>query len=187
MNSDMLSVKTSVVSASIRGAMHKCNGTCCQDAVSIKEGSIRGEPFLIASSADGHGGEQYIHSDQGSCIAIQSAEQTMIQFILSGAAERKGRYKRFVQYFRENLKEEWARNIRQVREAFRTDPETMRLYGTTLLSALIYRRHIYIAQLGDGDICMINRNGSSVFNVQPQDGPIESVTRSLCSEDAEFL
>ena len=36
-----------IVSASIRGPNHIASGQCCQDALSVKEGCIRGEPYLV--------------------------------------------------------------------------------------------------------------------------------------------
>jgi len=175
------------VFASVRGASHKRNGTCCQDAVSLKEGSFQGEPYLIGTAADGHGHPDYTHSERGAVLAALAAEQTAIQFMLTWdeGMENPGRF--FAQYFKVHIKEEWLKNIAQSQSTYRVDPQLVNKHGTTLLCVLILRGRIFIAQLGDGEICLLNKKGEASFLVEPETGPVSSTTWSLCGDRLDEL
>jgi serine/threonine protein phosphatase PrpC len=170
------------VFASIRGASHKGNNTCCQDAVSLKEGFFRGEPYLIGTTADGHGHSDYVYSERGSVLATLAAEQTAIQFMLAWDENIKNPATFFAHYFKAHLKREWIKNIAQSQSTYCVDPSLEKKHGTTLLCVLIFRGQIFVAQLGDGEICLINKEGEASFLVEPEMGPISSSTWSLCGD-----
>lgn len=172
------------VSASVRGATHVRDNKPCQDAVSIKEGTFQGKPYLICSVADGHGSAAFTHSDAGSLMAALAAEKTAIQFLLTRDTRFENRGERFVGHVRQYLKDEWEENIRQSWQAFHIGRSVIRKHGTTLLSVLVYDGYVYMTQLGDGDICYLDQTGQPVFLVKPETGPTNSVTSSLCSQDA---
>lgn len=177
-------VMAETISASVQGATHIREGKICQDAVSIKEGSYRSKPYLVCSVADGHGGEDYLYSHIGSLLALQSAEKTAMQFVQTGitCCDNCGEY--FGNYVSRHLKDEWLESIRQSWEQFRIDQDLVRRHGTTILSVLFYEGYAYMAQLGDGNICYLDNDGSPVFLVEPDDGPSDSTTDSLCSRNA---
>jgi len=74
-------------------------------------------------------------------------------------------------------------------------------YGTTVLISLIYDGYLYLFQLGDGDICFFQKDGSAVFLIPPDQGSADEAVDSLCRppelqkwhsaaipiEDVEFL
>ncbi len=184
MSKNIKPVWPTFVSASSRGFSHARNGTCCQDAVAVRTGYFRAEPYWIFSSGDGHGHPAYVHSDQGSVLANLSAEQTAVQFLLSGLHNEDDRDEHFAEFFRNHLKEEWIRNIRQSRQAYRMTDEEISTYGSTLLIAMIYRDTLYLAQLGDGDIVIVDHGGKASFLVEPETGPVSPGTASLCSSNA---
>lgn len=175
------------VSASVRGASHEGSNSCCQDAVSLKEGFFRGEPYLIASTADGHGHPDYTHSERGAALAALAAEQTALQFMLAWdeSVEDPGRF--FAHYFRAHLKEEWLKGIAQSCSAYRADRELARKHGTTLLAVLVFRERVFMAQLGDGEICLLDKKGEASFLAEPEAGPVGSATWSLCSDRLDGL
>jgi len=172
------------ISASVQGAEHIQNDKTCQDAISIKEGSFHGSPYLICSVADGHGGDDYHFSHIGSLFATSAAEKTATQFLQSGATTSDSRGEYFSNHVIWHLKDEWEENIKQSWEQFRVTYDHVRRHGTTILSVLIYQGYAYMAQLGDGDICYLDREENPVFLVQPDEGPTDSTTDSLCSRRA---
>ena len=176
------------VTASVKGASHKRSGTCCQDAVSVREGFYRGRPYWVYTVADGHGNERHLLSDRGAALATTAAEQTAVQFILSGLADddplATGGYAGF---FTCHLREEWRRNIQQSQGTYHIEPEDVVRHGTTLLSVLVYNGCVYVAQLGDGNILTADRDGTLSYLIEPPKGPVDSCTDSLCSADTDGL
>ena len=175
-----------VISASIRGASHARSGSCCQDAVSVKEGSIRGEPYLICAVADGHGGDAYTHSERGAVLAVLAAEQVLTQFLLKICSRRKRGSKRFERHVAACIRDAWIEQIRQSCGSLRIPYEVVRRHGSTLLIALFFRDHLYMAQLGDGTLCVIDHEGVPSFAVKPEDGLVTNAADSLCCLDAEY-
>lgn len=173
-----------MVFGSVKGANHVRDNKCCQDAISIKEGSFRGKPYLICSVADGHGDSAYTHSDKGALLATLTAEQTTVQFLLTGEPHRDNRGELFAKYICRHLKNEWIENIKQTHCRYHVSHDMVRKYGTTLLCVLVYNGHVYMAQLGDGETCYLDREMNPVFLVEPETGPTISITDSLCSTDA---
>ena len=169
-----------VVPASIKGASHEASGACCQDAVSVKEGTFRGEPYMVCCVADGHGSATHVHSDRGAALAALAAEQTAIQFLLCAVDTHKIRPKDFERCVKLQLKEMWIDNIRQAWRSYRLPPDMLHKHGTTLLMALFFRKHVYFAQLGDGVICIGHSEGRASFVKETEPGPIDNVTDSLC-------
>lgn len=163
------------------GASHIKNGKYCQDALSIKEGTFRGVPFLILSMADGHGSGAHCHSDQGAFLATSAAEEVALRFMLKASLSGE----RFSETVRQELKAIWIESVKRLNNTFHPDIETIRKYGTTILMALVYDEQVYLAQLGDGEICYLDNEKKPVFLVQPKDGPIDSATESLCSQNAD--
>lgn len=169
----------------VQGADHIDDDQPCQDAASVREGIFRAEPYLICTLADGHGHKQHAFSDRGAMLALLAAEQTWIQFMLNQNRKNSLRKKSFEQHIQANLKAHWIEMIRHQLRLYRVADGLVRKYGTTLLSVLIYRNRIYIAQLGDGTVCMLDSEGNAHFVVEPEFGPIENATDSLCCDDAE--
>ena len=62
--------------------------------------------------------------------------------------------------------------------------EPLIAYGATLLLALATERTVALAQLGDGDIVVVNRD-SVTLPIAPDDRLVASQTTSLCLDDAE--
>jgi len=174
-----------VVSASVQGASHIREKKPCQDAISIKQGFLKGKACFIASVADGHGGPAYTHSDDGSMLAALAAEHTAVHFIQSGKVRSKKRGEHFAECVRQSLKNAWEESIKQSWQMYHIAPEIIRKHGTTILSILVYDGYVYMAQLGDGDICYLDKELRPVFLVKPEEGPISSITPSLCSNDAD--
>ena len=118
-------------------------------------------------------------------MAASASEQTFIQFMLAWTDSAEAPDSLFAQFFVEHLREEWMKNLAQSCAAYRVSRELIRKHGTTLLSILIFRGRVFMAQLGDGEICLINKNGETSFVVEPEDGPVSTATQSLCSDSQD--
>lgn len=175
----------SIVYASATGASHKLKGTCCQDSLSVRTGTTRAAPSLFAGISDGHGGEAYINSDRGSSYAVCAAGQIATRFMLDAGGNLKSRKRQFESVVRGHLKDVWVNQVLDSWNAHEYSRDTVRQHGATLLMALIYRNHIHLAQLGDGEIFSVDRNGRVSFLVEPEEGPITNVVTSLCGRHTE--
>lgn len=171
----------SIISASVRGADHIVAGKPCQDALSIKEGAHSSEPYLMIAMADGHGHESVPHSDRGASLATLAAEQCAMQFILKIAGKRKKRLRQFKELVKEHLRNLWMENIRLARQSYRVDEPTAYEHGTTVLLTVWHRGGLYTAQLGDGDICVMDKAGTMLTEHAMPPGPSSSAVYSLSS------
>lgn len=165
---------------SIQGADHLLDETPCQDAVSVRKGFFRSEPYLTLTTTDGHGHHDYPFSDRGAALGLPAAEQIWVEFMLN---TRK--WKSFEQMFCKMAQARWVELIRHQLRLYDVAPALLRKYGTTLLSALVWRERVYMAQLGDGIICALDWDDNPTYVVEPPSGPIQNATYSLCSSNAE--
>lgn len=170
--------------ASVQGASHIADGTCCQDAASIKEGFFRGLPYMACTVADGHGDKKYTHSDLGANLAVLAAENTAMQLMQILVLKRRMGKRAVEQYVATHLKETWIDLIRQSAGSFRVAAELIEKHGTTVLSVLFFGERAYMAQLGDGAVCTVSGCGKPAFLVEPESGPISNLADSLCCPDA---
>ena len=178
-------VWNSFITASARGANHELSGTCCQDAAVTGEGSFRGYPYLFMAVADGHGNAKCTHSERGSALAVHSAGQIVLQFIMAASGNSKSRDKCFQSLVRSRLRDVWLSRILESWPSRNLPTNVVKRHGTTLLIALIYRERIYLAQLGDGDICVLDPAGKAFFLIEPETGPVENITASLSGSATE--
>ena len=174
-----------VISASIKGTSHEQNRTCCQDSVSVREGLCRGMPSLCVTVSDGHGGKAYSHSDRGASLAACAAEHVASRFMLDAAGNAGSRRRQFEHCVREHLKDAWINLVLRSWPKREFTPDIVRTHGATLLMALVYREHIHIAQLGDGDILIVDRCGRASFLKEPEEGPVSNQVDSLCGRHPE--
>ena len=188
-----------VVGASVRGAAHKRNDAPNQDALSwwSAEGN---KPLALLCLADGHGGSEYTRSHIGSCHAVIQARRLLVGEVIPRILDRSNltdlaQFKRhLIQQLPKLLVTRWRASVyahatdNQVQEDEQTtllDTSVERLYGTTLLVALLSPEfHLYI-QLGDGDILTISADGEVTRPPFEEDrNLLANHTSSLCSKKA---
>ena len=200
-----------VVSASVRGAVHKRNNASNQDALSWW--SAEGEkPLAVLCAADGHGGSEYTRSREGARRAVQQTQQLLVSEVLprilaeSDLIDLAQLKRQLSQQLPRLLVNRWRASVyehatdnpipeektsRQNGETVsplttaQTDAPIERRYGATLLAALLAPDlHLYV-QLGDGDILTLSEGGAVARPPFPADSQlIANHTTSLCSKDA---
>ncbi|HEX3551768.1 MAG TPA: PP2C family serine/threonine-protein phosphatase [Thermoanaerobaculia bacterium] len=189
--------------ASERGALHRKKDLPNQDKIDWYQPADGGLPVLLALS-DGHGGDSYIRSHEGSRIAVevalavgrelaeqaddtheskvkQEAEDRLLKRIVSEWLERVGEDLRA----RPITEEEWeslATAGPKVLDRLQKDERIA--YGATLLLVIVTRRFLVFCQLGDGDILRIDPDGETqiVFPTSPDH--VGEDTASLCMANA---
>ena len=166
---------------SIQGADHLLDEMPCQDTVSVRKGFFRAEPTLMLTLADGHGHWKHPFSDRGAELAKLAAEQVWVEFMLNERRKKKS----FERQFSKTVQARWVELIRHQYRLYQLAPALVRKHGTTLLSVLVWRGRVYMAQLGDGIICALDWNDHPTYVVEPTSGPIQNATHSLCSSDAD--
>jgi serine/threonine protein phosphatase PrpC len=193
------------LSASVRGAQHEREGRKNQDAVRLRA-PASGADALVIALADGHGSAQSFRSDRGSALATECALRQLRSFVRRNGPEVPlSRIRRQLESkWPQAMLEEWHRLVREEVEAhpfsqldFAPFPVAMPVarggelpfhgylaYGATLVVALVTRRYIAYAQLGDGDILIVEADGR-VSRPWPLDHALHAnATVSLCSHHA---
>ncbi len=173
-------IRPEVIWGSAQGAAHKAENRPCQDAVSVKIGTIRAKPYTCCITADGHGYKSHCKSDEGASFAALAADQVLIHFLC--AAEAQGKQidpQELAKAIEKQLARLWIEQIKIARNQLDVT-EYLVEYGTTILISLVYDGVLYLFQLGDGDICFFQKDGAAVFLVPPDLNPTDESTDSLC-------
>jgi serine/threonine protein phosphatase PrpC len=186
-----------------RGDSHKEKDLPCQDAVL----SMVNPDCGIAIVADGHGSEKHFRSDIGSQTAVETGRDAIIQFLKIQGKEKKTmrdavyldeQLRQLERYiivsWRERVLADLAENPLSEKEnavcvTQDIDPENendrVRLYGTTLIAAFVYKRVWFSLQIGDGKCVCIDPGGKPFFPPELEDESLAGgKTTSLCDSDA---
>lgn len=160
----------------VTGAMHLRKEMPCQDALYL---SPPNPNFAIACVADGHGSNSCPYSDEGSTIAVKVAGE-LLETMLPNLSDHKDVWlpKKLVAMW-----EDEVRAIHEKKEREMLDPFPYTLYGTTLLAVVATDSFVFALQIGDGNILMIDANGTA----KPILAEAENVgedTESLCLKEA---
>ena len=188
-----------VMSATVRGAVHKRSGAPNQDALSwwTAEGE---RPLAVLCMADGHGGSEYTRSDIGALRAVEQTQMLLVREILPLILDcstltdlaQFNRHlsqqlpKLLVRRWRASIYEHATDNpVQDGKQPKQSDAPVERLYGATLLAALLTPEfHLYI-QLGDGDMLTLSADGEVTRPPFPADSHLlANHTTSLCSKEA---
>ena len=153
--------------------------------------------------ADGHGAKQYPRSDLGARYAVAAFRRTAADFFADARAdswvELEGKARR---EFPKALALRWRRSVvlhaannppavspGSTREARVAGDETLRLYGSTLIAAMVAPGLIASWQIGDGDLVIIDTSPDSGearlrYPLPPTGPEIGDETDSLSHRDA---
>jgi hypothetical protein len=191
--------------SSVRGAAHEAAGRPNQDAVAVRVPG-RLDPLVLAIS-DGHGSARSFRSNRGAAFATASALEAtaeLLRRIGSNAPLSRLRHqmqnlwpRAVVSRWRKMV---WDDLLREPFTAFEFAPfpeappvaaagyelpfSAYLAYGATLVVTAVTPRHIFYAQLGDGDILIVHENGR-VSRPWPRGHAFFATeTLSLCSPDA---
>jgi serine/threonine protein phosphatase PrpC len=206
-----------VIDESVQGARHKRFGLPNQDAVGYRLADV-GSSCVIAAVSDGHGSERCVRSNIGSQFAVQVAVEQTTNFLrqhpdVDGSLRyvhntlQKRLIPQIVRTWKERVEEHAMKESFTEAERNKLFPNSMddvavelsksqihHAYGSTLLLVAITDYFAFYAQLGDGEILVLQEAASSpiasetdmeVHTPLPKDPRlIANETTSLCRADA---
>lgn len=163
------------IGSKVTGATHLRQESGCQDALYV---SPAGRDFAIACVADGHGSSACPHSADGAKAAVALAGE-LLESILDDISAHKDIW------LPKQIETKWKEAVRAVHEETEreiTDPFPYVQYGTTLLALAAWGGFVFVLQIGDGNILMIDSKGNSRPILDTE--RVGEDTESLCLEDA---
>ncbi|MDR1618485.1 MAG: protein phosphatase 2C domain-containing protein [Treponema sp.] len=186
-----------------QGDSHKEMGLPCQDAALFL--TAPGCGFALV--ADGHGSAKHFRSGLGSQIAVGTAASAIDTFIKLQSKENK---KLSDAVYMDNQLRQLERHIivswrQRVLVSFDDNPlseeekavcakhdmdpenenDRVRLYGTTLIAAFVYKKGWFVLQIGDGKCVCLDPGGVPFFPPELEDESLAGgKTTSLCDSDA---
>jgi len=170
------------------GPSHKQGNKPNQDSYNLCSGSYAGTPYLIACVADGHGDKKYPNSHIGSSYAVQDATNVLGKMILDDDFGKD-----FKVDFRKRITRQWDHSVSTHREItiLNTEgvkPNESKSYGTTLITALVYKQYLYLGQIGDGLAIYLDENNILEKLIpEASETHVGGTTDSLCSENSANL
>ena len=191
---------------SVRGATHQERNQPLQDSCLWKE-DANGE-FAVLAVADGHGSDKSPRSAVGAKLAVEIACEVFTNFyhnVLEVDPKNVSKAYRLLRMkVPQVLASAWRdavtadfkasnvaahdtndQNSANEEQEPPSSSDILRLYGTTLLTALITKGTIFLAQIGDGAVLLVEANGT-VSRPVPADPRLLGVeTTSLSSTHAE--
>jgi serine/threonine protein phosphatase PrpC len=186
--------------ASVRGSSHERSGLPNQDALTFEPGGDRPADSAILVVSDGHGDPTCFRSATGSAFAVGCARDVLARY---RAARERDPLASADGVTDEILRAWYAlvdadltakpftdaefaaaeqRRGRSVRAQVNANPRLA--YGATLIAALVTSEYCLYAQIGDGDLLVLDGAGSTRRVFAPDPDVSGSETHSLCSTDA---
>ncbi|WP_234338193.1 PP2C family serine/threonine-protein phosphatase [Streptomyces sp. NRRL F-5727] len=163
-------------------------------------GRVRGtgsaEDPLILTVADGHGSASYPRSDVGAHFAAALFVDKGREFgSCLGPGSPGGRLSRLHDYARYELPERLVRDWQtRVWEHWHRQPgpegadapreDVLRLYGSTLVGAVVVPGLFVAWQLGDGELTVVDEGGRVRLPLAPERAELGDETASLCLPEA---
>ena len=159
----------------------------------------RGETATLLAVADGHGSKEYVRSDLGARFAVAAFQRTAARFF--AGAEPQSWHTRRSQArhdFPRALALQWRRLV--VLHATNNPPrgalpdaaddqraasiDTLRLYGSTLIAALVAPGLFAAWQIGDGELFLVDEERRNRLPLAKPGADLGDETDSLCHHDA---
>ncbi|MFJ9862729.1 protein phosphatase 2C domain-containing protein [Streptomyces sp. NPDC101165] len=162
-------------------------------------GTGSGEDPLILAVADGHGSAVHARSELGARFAVDRFVGLAAHFGRAAHdCHEPGRLARLMTYARDDFPRalvhewrqaalgHWDRNRPVVEEASREPgpEEKLVLYGTTLIGAVLTPWLFVSWQLGDGDLAVVEHDGTLSRPLAPAEEDLGDETESLCGREA---
>ena len=173
-----------IIGESVRGAAHYRNGKPNQDAWD----TIQNEYCTVLAVADGHGSRKYERSDVGAKLAVHVALALLNDFARQHQqTEDIRQIKQAADYLPRRLVQAWREAV-DSEDNGQTEDSKQRytLYGTTLLAALVTDNYALYAQIGDGDVLILTRDGQLQRPIPKNNQLIANETFSLCEDKAIY-
>jgi serine/threonine protein phosphatase PrpC len=150
---------------------------------------------IALAVADGHGSAAHPRSDTGAQLAVDVFLHAVDEFRagLEPDLPLKQIKIRAEDHLPRNLVREWRQRTEDdlaqnpLAESENNLAATPILYGTTLIGAMITAKLVLGWQIGDGDLCLITREGQADTPLRNLFNTLGDETDSLCSDDAPRL
>lgn len=182
--------------ASAQGAAHRAGGLPNQDAVGSRGDARGGATPLVVAVADGHGDPRHFRSGRGSRLAVDVAcelgSDAATRILPAATAQAVGQkltgwlVPGIVDGWRAAVAEDLGHHPFSAPELAQRHPGDAAAiaYGSTLLLAVLAGRWLLLAQIGDGEMVLVEAGGRVAVPV-PSDPSLRGrYTTSLCQEDA---
>ena len=169
----------------------------CQDAHLIQSGSVAGQHYVAICVADGHGGAAHDLSHVGSALAVRDAVNVFVDLLWGEAQDDHVNPSdvaaSFKATFARKLVQAWGSRVEK--DSARRLPRELRgdlkmvfnRYGSTMLFAGCINDTLLLAQLGDGDICLIHNNQLAEPIGCQSKLHVAGATDSLCSLNSDSI
>jgi hypothetical protein len=195
------------LTASVRGAVHERDGRPNQDAARVRLPENASAPLFLAV-ADGHGSARSFRSDRGSVMAAACALRAFDDLTRRAGPDELSWSRlrhEFTRRWPALVVDHWRRTVRADIERepfsifeFAPFPEpppkavpgrelpfhAYLAYGATLVFTAVTRRHVFYAQLGDGDILLVQDDGRITRPWERTHAFFANETVSMCSAGA---
>ena len=138
---------------------------------------------MAVAVADGHGTSR--HGDVGARLAVQVALAALVRFTedLGERASNPIEVRKYAEHpLRAQLVREWKGRVRAKAES---DETPLREYGSTVLAAMATPDFLLLGQLGDGDILLVDDDGTVNVPLPADPASFADETLSLCLPEAE--
>lgn len=187
--------------ASVQGAQHKLSSLPNQDALGWSPD--QGESGVLAVSvADGHGYPKGVRADVGAALAVRTALDISEEDMMSLSSRHDA--EAFLSKLTEELPALWKERVLADIESCPFEREHIKrliniygytvldeldrrpeiIYGTTVMLAVCTPGYVMLAQLGDGNILIVDAHGSVSSPIRDDPRLAASQTWSLASPDA---
>jgi len=173
--------KWTAIGSIVSGAIHIRQKMPCQDAIHVHTAP----DYVVACVADGHGSSSCPHSDEGAKAAVEVAGQLLTSMLERGLDTTTLSAQKDI-WLPKQIETQWnetIRNLHAKNERETTEPFPYILYGTTLLALAATETFIFVLQIGDGDILMMDSSGVA-RPLLPTEEKVGEDTESLCLVDA---
>lgn len=166
----------------VQGARHRREARPCQDALAHEQR----EGVCVLAIADGHGSSA--RGGEGAALAVRVAVEWLLDFYASLPPGHRAHPARVLELAREPLRRqlvrEWIRRVHASPGELSAERDVLREHGTTLLAALVAPEFVLFAQLGDGDVLVVQDGGRVERGVEPRARYLADETDSLCMPEA---
>ncbi len=174
-----------ILTESVRGASHHRNGLPNQDAVASAQNP------LVAAVADGHGSARCTHSDLGAKFAVEAAIE-IVQQVFNAPNLSLPQLRALSEGIPKAIHRCWQRKVDTYIDDYlriedcllieSTTGNRYLLFGTTLLVACVLENCVLYWQIGDGDIVVIQANGTPAMPIPHDERLLGNDTTSLCGK-----
>lgn len=194
-------LKIPVCTLSQIGASHVRQHKLNQDYGDFECLTFGDEQLYVLSVSDGHGSERSFRSDEGSKIAVESAKKVIKEIFFKSLSidELKTQSdfisRRIIHYWKQQVKQNFEDNTLTELESNLFNEQNHpyepriekieRVYGATLILAVITPSYVLYVQIGDGNIYTIDSSGQPNIPFEADSTVIGNDTHSLCEKDVK--